>query len=327
MRYIPYGLVNFKKVRDYNYVYVDKTMYLEKIESPMQNSSLIYLRPRRFGKSLFTSMMNYYYSIDTANDFENLFKGLYIYEHPTQNKNNYYVLKFDFSGMDITGDNIVEVGKKAFFNNVLTNIDSFIARYKLNIEIKGDTAADIMRNLLSDFQKLDLEHKIYVIVDEYDNFTNNILHDDGQDFLDLVNRNGYVRAFYEVIKEYSGIGVIDRFFATGVLPLTLDNLTSGFNIASNISTNPIFNSMIGFTHKEVKSVIDEVIQKEKRNEVYNELEKNYDGYRFSEDNEEKVFNSTLVMYYLAQYCSFGKAPNNIIDPNMNVSRRKIKKIC
>ena len=85
--------------------------------------------------------------------------------------------------------------------------------------------------------------------------------------------------------------------------------------------------MIGFTHKEVKSVIDEVIQKEKRNEVYNELEKNYDGYRFSEDNEEKVFNSTLVMYYLAQYCSFGKAPNNIIDPNMNVSRRKIKKIC
>ena len=325
MRYIPYGMINFKSIREENYLYVDKTMYLEKLEAPMQNKSVIFLRPRRFGKSLFTNMMYYYYSIDTANEFEKLFKGLYIYDHPTPNKNNYYVLKFDFSGMDISGDNVVEDGKRAFFTKVSAGVSTFVSRYKLNIETKGNTATDLLVNLLQDFQKLDLNNKIYVIIDEYDNFTNNILHDDAKDFLDLVNRNGYVRSFYEVIKEYTANNIIDRFFATGVLPLTLDNLTSGFNIASNISTNPIFGSMIGFTHEEVKNIIKEVIPEDKWDEIYNELEKNYDGFRFSEDSEERVFNSTLVMYYLAQYCSLGKAPNNIVDPNMNVSGEKLRR--
>ena len=270
-------------------------------------------------------MMEYYYSIDTADEFESLFKGLYVYDHPTPNKNNYYVLKFDFSGMDISGDNIIEEGKAGLKLNVSAGIDMFINRYKLNIEEKVDTATDLLVNLLKDFQKLNLKNRIYVIVDEYENFTNNILHDDAQDFLDLVNRNGYVRSFYEVIKEYSGIGVIDRFFATGVLPITLDNLTSGFNIASNISTNPIFNSMIGFTHEEVKLILNEVIPEEKREEVYNDLVENYDGYRFSTQSEERVFNSTLVMYYLANYCSLGNPPESIIDPNMNVSGEKLQR--
>ena len=325
MRYIPYGKINFKVIRDQNYVYVDKTKYLEKLESPMQNSSLIYLRPRRFGKSLFTNMMEYYYSIDTIDEFESLFNGLYVYDHPTPNKNNYYVLKFDFSGMDISGENVVEEGKKGFYLKVKLGINNFINKYNLQIQMNGDSASDLLGNLLQDFKNLSLNHKIYVIVDEYDNFTNNILHDDAQDFLELVNRNGYVRSFYEVIKEYSGIGVIDRFFATGVLPITLDNLTSGFNIASNISTNPIFNSMIGFTHEEVKLILNEVIPEEKREEVYNDLVENYDGYRFSTQSEERVFNSTLVMYYLANYCSLGNPPESIIDPNMNVSGEKLQR--
>ena len=325
MRDIPYGVINFKELRDQNAVYVDKTKYLEKLESTMQLKKVIFLRPRRFGKSLFTNMMEYYYSIDTADEFESLFKGLYVYDHPTPNKNNYYVLKFDFSGMNLNGKDIVSEGEKLFYNSVVRNIKIFVNRYNLNIQVNGDTVPDVMKNFLADFQELNLDHKIYIIVDEYDNFTNNILHDDAKDFLELVNRNGYVRSFYEAIKEYSGIGVIDRFFATGVLPITLDNLTSGFNIASNISTNPIFNSMIGFTHEEVKSILNEVIPEEKREEVYKDLVENYDGYRFSEDNEEKVFNSTLVMYYLSNYCRTGRQPRNIIDPNMNVSGEKLKR--
>ena len=325
MRYIPYGQINFKNIRNENYLYVDKTMYLEKLESPMQNKSIMFLRPRRFGKSLFTNMMEYYYSIDTADEFESLFKGLYVYDHPTPNKNNYYILKFDFSGMDISGDNVVKEGKEEFKNKVFIGIKDFISRYKLNIQIKGEDASKILLNLLSDFKELQFDHKIYVIIDEYDNFTNNILHDDAQDFLDLVNRNGYVRSFYEVIKEYSGIGVIDRFFATGVLPLTLDNLTSGFNIATNISTDAEFNSMIGFTHDEVKAILSEVIPEEKREKIYNDLVENYDGYRFSAKNEERIFNSTLVMYYLSNYCRLGYKPDNIIDTNMNVSGEKLRR--
>ena len=323
MRYIPYGMINFKSIRNENYFYVDKTMYLEKLESPEQNKSVIFLRPRRFGKSLFTSMMNYYYAIDTADDYESLFKGLYIYDHPTPNKNNYYILKFDFSGMDISGDNVVEEGKERFTFKVKNSIEEFVGRYKLNIEVNGNTASELLMNMLKSFKELSLNNKIYVIIDEYDNFTNNILHDDAKDFLDLVNRNGYVRSFYEIIKEFSGIGVIDRFFATGVLPLTLDNLTNGFNIATNISANSTFSSMIGFTHEEVKSIVNEVVPEEKRDEVYKDLETNYDGYRFSTQNEERVFNSTLVMYYLADYCRTGRAPENIIDPNMNVSGEKL----
>ena len=325
MRDIPYGVVNFKELRSQNAVYVDKTKYLEKLEATMQLKKVIFLRPRRFGKSLFTNMMEYYYSIDTTDEFEGLFKGLYVYDHPTPNKNNYYILKFDFSGMNLNSKDVVADGEKLFYNNVVRSIGTFVSRYNLDIKVYGDTVPDAMKNFLSDFEKLNLKYKIYVIIDEYDNFTNNIIHDDAKDFLDLVNRNGYVRSFYEAIKEYSGIGVIDRFFATGVLPLTLDNLTSGFNIASNISTDADFNSMIGFTHEEVKNILNEVIQEEKREEVYNDLVENYDGYRFSVQNEEKVFNSTLVMYYLSSYCRLGYAPENIIDPNMNVSGEKLKR--
>ena len=148
MKYIPYGKINFKVIRDQNYVYVDKTKYLEKLESPMQNSSLIYLRPRRFGKSLFTNMMEYYYSIDTADEFESLFKGLYVYDHPTPNKNNYYVLKFDFSGMNLNGKDIVSEGEKLFYNNVVRNIKIFVNRYNLNIQVNGDTVPDVMKNFL-----------------------------------------------------------------------------------------------------------------------------------------------------------------------------------
>ena len=242
-------------------------------------------------------MMEYYYSIDTADEFESLFKGLYVYDHPTPNKNNYYVLKFDFSGMNLNGKDIVSEGEKLFYNSVVRNIKIFVNRYNLNIQVNGDTVPDVMKNFLADFQELNLDHKIYIIVDEYDNFTNNILHDDAKDFLELVNRNGYVRSFYEAIKEYSGIGVIDRFFATGVLPITLDNLTSGFNIASNISIDAEFNSMIGFTHEEVKSILNEVIPEEKREEVYKDLVENYEGYRFSEDNDR---NSKRVSDFFKQ---------------------------
>ena len=326
LRQIPYGEANFEAIRTGDGIYVDKTKYIEKLEQGFNRKKVIYLRPRRFGKSLFTDVLNCYYSVDMAGKFENLFKGLYIYENPTKNKNNYYVLKFNFSGMTIVGGNIVKEGKRAFRSKVKNGIEEFINRYKLNIEIEGDDASEVLANLLTSFNKLDLENKIYIMIDEYDNFTNAILKADAKDFLDLVNRNGYVRAFYEVIKEKIEQGIVDRFFATGVMPVTLDNLTSGFNIATNLSTDPEFSSMIGFTHEEVRQIVEEVVEEEHTEEIYNDLKENYDGYKFSKNNEEKTFNSTLVMYYLSNYVNTKRAPDELLDVNMNTSGDKITRM-
>ena len=325
MRQIPYGTANFEEMRENNALYIDKTMYIEKLEEQMDRAKTIYLRPRRFGKSLFTSMLTYYYSVDTKDKFEKLFKGLYIYDHPTKNKNNYYVLNLNFSGMTISEDNIVEEGKYEFYSSVKFSITRFVNRYKLDVEIKGETAAELLRSLIVAMESLNLPHKLYIIIDEYDNFTNAILKGDGQDFLDLVQKNGYVRAFYEVIKQKFEEGVVGRFFATGVMPVTLDNLTSGFNIATNLSTDAEFSSMIGFTHEEVKDIIKELVIEEDREKVYKDLEANYDGYRFSEESEEKTFNSTLVLYYLKEYIRFRKAPRQLLDVNMNTSGDKIRR--
>ncbi|MBR2786738.1 MAG: AAA family ATPase [Clostridia bacterium] len=323
---IPYGDGNFENIRNENLIYIDKTMYIEKLEQGSDRKKTIYLRPRRFGKSLFTSMLTCYYSVDMKDKFENLFKGLYIYDNPTKNKNNYYVLNFDFSGMTIMDTDVVEGGKRAFYNSVELNIREFINRYKLQIEVKGDTASELLANLLVDFKGLDLENRIYIIVDEYDNFTNAILKGDAKDFLDLVNRNGYVRAFYEVIKTKLQEGVVERFFATGVMPVTLDNLTSGFNIATNLSTHRDFTSMIGFSHEEVKQLIKEVVEEKDVDKVYADLEANYDGYKFSLNSEEKTFNSTLVLYYLKNYIELHKAPEELLDLNMNINGEKVKRI-
>ncbi|MBO5004817.1 MAG: AAA family ATPase [Clostridia bacterium] len=325
MRKIPYGAANFEDIRIKNAIYVDKTMYIEKLEEDIDREKTIYLRPRRFGKSLFTSMLTYYYSVDTADKFEKLFKGLYIYDHPTQNKNNYYVLNLNFSGMTISEGNIIEEGKDQFYKKVRIAIESFINRYNLNIENEGSTAAEVLENLIVKFKKLNLPHKLYIIIDEYDNFTNAILKGNGQDFLDLVQKNGYVKSFYEVIKQKFEEGVVGRFFATGVMPVTLDNLTSGFNIATNLSTDAEFTSMIGFTHEEVKEIVKELVPAEDAEKVHKDLEANYDGYRFSKKSEEKTFNSTLVLYYLKEYIRDHNAPEQILDVNMNTSGDKIRR--
>ena len=163
MRQIPYGEGDFEKIRRKNYIYVDKTMFIEKLEETADREKTIYLRPRRFGKSLFTSMLENYYSVDKKDKFEELFKGLYIYDHPTENKNNYYVLKFNFSGLTIVGKDVVEEGKEAFYNSVEQSIKAFKEKYNLKLETKGDSAADLLNSMLVSFAGLKLKNKIYII--------------------------------------------------------------------------------------------------------------------------------------------------------------------
>ncbi len=324
MKKIPYGKIDFKRLIEENCYYIDKTMYLEKLENVQD--TLFYLRPGRFGKSLFTSMMTYYYDINSKDLFNKLFNGLYIHKHPTEEKNSYYILKFDFSGITSANKNEKEL-EEQFKSKVKSGIKNFDNNYKFNIDAKGETTNQIIVNFLDDFKSLDLENKIYIIIDEYDNFTNAILEGNAERFKNIVGNEGFIKAFYASIKEYMGLGVIGRFFATGICPITLDSMTTGFNIATNISNYEEFNSMIGLTHKEVDNLLNEVVEeKNKREEIKQIMIENYDGYLFNEDAKERVFNATLVMYLLDFYQNYKSIPKKLIDTNIVVNYGKIENI-
>ncbi len=326
MKRIPYGVIDYKSLVEEDYIYVDKTMYLSELEN--ERKTLVYLKPGRFGKSLFTSMLRYYYDVNSESDFETLFKGTYVYDNPTPNKNNYYVLKFDFSGL--TTANMTEDEMKDSFNKkVLDGINEFLG-YGFDIKIDETTKEPniLLLSLLTDLRRLNkegkLEHKVYILVDEYDNFTNGILDGDASLFKNVVNHNGFVKSFYAVIKEYVGLGVVDRFFATGICPITLNSMTTGFNIATDISTRPEYNSMVGLTHEEVKWLFKELnLSKEEQDKVFNLMISQYDGYRFSENTDERIFNATLVMYFLSEYIRDKQIPKKLYDNNIVVNYGKI----
>ncbi len=324
MKKIPYGIINYKDLILENYLYIDKTMYLEKLENA--GKTLFYLRPGRFGKSLFTSMIYYYYDINSKDLFDRLFDGLYIHQHPTEKRNSYYVLKFDFSGLTSANKNEKQL-EEEFNNKVIDGIENFNDYYKTNIEIKGVNTNQIIINFLREFRSLNLDCKLYIIIDEYDNFTNAILEGNADRFKNIVGNEGFIKAFYAVIKEYIGLGVVGRFFATGICPITLDSMTTGFNIATNISNYEEFNSMIGLTHKEVDNLLNEVVEeKNKREEIKQIMIENYDGYLFNEDAKERVFNATLVMYLLDFYQNYKSIPKKLIDTNIVVNYGKIENI-
>jgi len=328
---IPYGESNFEFIRNKKFLYVDKTRFLEELES---TGKLIHLRPRRFGKSLFISMLESYYDIASVDKFDKLFEGLHVHEHPTPYRNSYYILRFNFSGI-ATQD--FETIMSGFLLKVKNGVSLFVSKYKLNIEIKDyKTPAEVLDALMSAFEKLNLERKIYILIDEYDHFTNAVLNNGLDDFLSLVTRGGVVRSFYEVIKEKSEHGIIERFFMTGVMSVSLDSMTSGFNVGTNITTDEMFADMMGFTSDEVKHVLNTTFQNAKKaavnltndeqEEVYGIWKQNYNGYLFSEESEAKVFNSTLIMYYLQKYIEKKQHPKSLIDPNLNQSGTTIKNL-
>jgi len=344
---IPYGISNFELIRSKkeNYLYVDKTHFLHGVENAKY---LMHLRPRRFGKSLFLSMMDCYYDVAAADQFDELFGGLHVYEYPTENRNNYYILRLDFSGIENDREDGVETG---FLRRVKIDAERFINRYKLDIQLSQlDSPAGILDDLLEGFQALKLPQKIYILIDEYDHFTNSVLGGDGEMFLEVLRRGGFIRSFYEVIKRNTGLGVVERLFITGVMSVTLDSLTSGFNITSNMTTHQDFSDMMGFTADEVKdmlrlSFVDtrrkdkeelkadlgkpaDLIQltDEEQAQIFEIFQQNYNGYLFSPKSDVKIFNSTLIMYYLAHYMRVRESPESLVDLNLNQSGATIESI-
>ncbi len=322
MKRIPYGIINYKTLIEENYIYVDKTMYLEKLENV--SNAVFYFRPRVFGKSLFTNMMSYYYDINSKDLFDSLFKDTCVYENPTKEKNSYYVLKFDFSAIESADKSNKELAV-AFKDKVISGIKGFNNQYDTNIIVdESKDTAKILDSFIRQFQALKLNHKIYIIIDEYDNFLNYILEGSAYRFKSVVEDERILKKFYEAVKIYIEKGIIGRFFATGICSITFDSIKTSFNIAKDLSFDLEFNSMAGLTDKEVRELLEKIVDEKDRDNIYNLMVRNYGGYSFNKNASEKVFNTTLIMYLLNYYERFKDVPDKMEDKNVVSNYHKIE---
>lgn len=327
---IPYGVSDFVDIIKRNQYYVDKTMYIPKLEE--EADSLFFIRPRRFGKSLLLSMMCAYYDINQSDRFEELFGKLWIGSHPTPYRGKFQVLFLDFS--KIGGD--IKDLKENFNNYCNIRLDNFIERYKRayrpEIVEKIKSASTVVDKLnMIDTEAKDANMQLYLIIDEYDNFTNVVLNEHGEKvYWALTHAKGFYREIFKMFK-----GMFTRIFMTGVSPVTLDDLTSGFNIGWHISTKPAFNQMLGFSTEDVCEMFEYFKSAGKVRpdcdveSVIAEMKPWYDNYCFSEDalrTQSRVFNCDMVLYYLRNYMETGESPRQMIDPNTKTDYNKMKKL-
>mgnify|MGYP004534795473 FL=1 len=326
MRKLSNGISNYEDIVREDRLYVDKTMYIEKIEN-LSDKTIMFLRPRKFGKTLFTSTLECYYDINKKDKFEELFRNTYIGKNPTENRNKYCILRFNFSG--ISTENIEET-IKGFKNSTIESIKLFIAKYNLDFYInENQEAEEILNSLYTAFQIQKANEKIYVIIDEYDHFANELLGFRTDEFKNLIAKNGKIRKWYEILKKGTET-VIDRIFITGVSPVTLDSTTSGFNIANDITKNILFNDMLGFSKDDVIYLMNELeIPKEKQKELLPIMKTNYDGYIFSNmirENLEnyKMYNSNMTLYFLEAYKQQNEIPKELVDLNIISDYGKIE---
>ena len=310
---LPYGISNYEEIIRDGYEYVDKTEYIEKLEN-LSEKRIMFLRPRKFGKTLFTSVLENYYDVKKIDKFEELYGNTYIGKNPTENKNKYYILRFNFSRIDTS---TVESTINGFKNEVLSSIQVFVSKYSIDFYVNWEQEAEnVLDNLIKSFGVQRGNEKIYVIIDEYEHFANELLGFAPDKFRDLVSKNGKVRKWYEILKKGTET-VIDRIFITGVAPITLDSLTSGFNIGKDITQDSRFNEMMGFTQEELIEMLNrQKISKEEQKEILPIMKNNYDGYKFSIGANKQIYNSNMCLYFLSEYIWSREIPSRLIDMNI-----------
>ncbi len=324
---LPYGISNFSLLVSENYYYVDRTAYIEKLEQANE-PYIFFLRPRRFGKSLFISMLRHYYGIEFTEQFAQLFGNYYIGQHPTPKANSYAVLYLEFSRIDTTTR---ESTFEGFLGNVVSGVHRFLDTYTTlsKSDKKQILSQKSPERVLVKLFECYHEPNIYVLIDEYDHFANEIMAFNLDHFSEFVSRNGFVRKFYEAIKEATGQGIVTRFFATGVTPITLDSLTSGFNIAANLTTHFYFHEMMGFTESEVGTLLKKTapeLSKEEHQRVLDDLKKWYNGYLFAPDAESRLYNPDMVLYFLKEFAYKNTYPRTLIDLNIASDYGKLRRL-
>ena len=324
---LPCGSSNFERIIVENYAYVDKTYFIEMLENE-SNPNQFFIRPRKFGKSLFFSVLSNYYDMLRADRFDELFGDLYIGKNPTPRKNSYAVMEFDFSGLDTTTP---ETFMNSFGQNVQATVKIFLEKYLSVFPKAMELIGEINRNqegigsLRTAYGAAQIAGvKIFVIIDEYDHFANDLIAMGVDDVYKKMTRsNGIVRDFYETLKIGTKV-VVDRIFITGISPVMLDDLTSGFNIAANLTLVERYNSMMGFTQQELDWLMNETGVN--RDLINVDMEKYYNGYLFHPDAADRVYNPSMMLYFFDQIITEGKVPKKIIDDNLKTDYGRLQRL-
>ena len=325
---LPTGISQFRSISDSNLYYVDKTMYLPKMEAV--SDFLFFIRPRRFGKSLFLSMVADYYDCENYKDIDEEFQGTWIAEHPLETKGKFQVLSLDFSQVAGCADNLQD----AFHVYLGIKIDAFLRKYGKYYSQKAIEAAHnapTAGGKIAAFvgEAKEKGYQLYLIIDEYDNFTNVVLNEQGHDvYHEMTHGSGFYRDVFKTFKPN-----FTRILFMGVSPITLDDLTSGFNIATNISIDSWFNDLLGFSETDVRKMIsyyqDAGMIKKTADEVIAEMKPWYDNYCFAEDSfgvEPSMYNSNMVIYYMSLLIRTGRSPKDMRDPNSKTDYAKMKRL-
>ena len=325
---IGYGIADLKTMVDRNLYYVDRTEYLEILEG-FSSSYIAYMRPRRFGKSMWISVLDYYYNVKHSASFDYLFGKYNVGKKPTPFANAYLILRFNFSGVTTETDDIL---RESFLVAVIEGLKLFFKNYPKNISKEARIAilsekspANMLRSF---FDSVTTErHKVYLLIDEYDHFANELMAFRFNTFQNVVTKDGWVRKFYEVFKNKANDGTIQRLFITGVSPVTLDSLTSGFNICENLSMDLDLHSLMGFTHQEVTNILKGIdVDENKLPEIMTVLKDWYDGYLFNPESAERLYNSDMVLYFAGQFSRYNRPPRKMLDTNVATDYGKIRNI-
>ena len=324
---IPYGVANFEQLRNENLYYVDKTMYLPLLEN--MSNYLFLIRPRRFGKSVFVSMMQAYYDIAKADRFDTLFDGLWIKEHPTPLKNAFQMIYFDFSIISARQGKL----ENSFNDYCGIVMDSFIKRYQQYYDVSTVDKILASNDVAFKLKLVNDEahakgYPLYLIIDEYDNFTNVILSEGGKEmFRNLTHASGFYREYFKLFK-----AMFTRVFLIGVSPVTLDDLSSGYNIDWNISQAPEFNHMLGFSESDVRTMFRYYQDNGKLRAdadieaMMEEMKPWYNNYCFAQEclDDDRLYNCDMVYYYLRHQVLYARSPREMVDKNIRTDYQKLK---
>lgn len=332
---IPYGMTDFAVMRRKGYYYVDKTRYIRDLER--DGNFVFFLRPRRFGKSLMLNMLQAYYDVKYADEFDLLFGGLDIHKNPTEEHNKYLVLKLNFSAINPEKEKVME----SFNVKVLNTLVSFAEVYSSYLpegtaeRLKGMSLCDQALNYLIDRVKF-AKQRIYLLIDEYDNFANTMMAEDESGYSDMTHGDGFFRLFFNILKEATTNldAAIERMFITGVTPLTLSDVTSGFNIGENFSMNRMFNEMVGFTETDVRTMLEYYRDqtgtfRHSVDELIEVMKPWYNNNCFSSFcvNKERMFNSDMTLFFVKKYVTNGGyLPEYMIDTNVRSDYNKMRKM-
>jgi len=332
---IPYGVTDFATMRRKEYYYVDKTRFIRKLED--EGNFVFFLRPRRFGKSLMLNVIQAYYDVNYADEFDVLFGGLDAGKNPTEEHSKYLILKFNFSAVNPVKEKVQE----SFNEEVLQTLCNFTETYANYLpagtleNLKGIKECDQALNYVLGRVKA-AKQRVYLLIDEYDNFANTMMADNEDNYMDLTHGDGFFRLFFNILKKATTDldAAIERMFITGVTPLTLSDVTSGFNIGANFSLNPNYNVMIGFTEDEVRTMLEYYrdatgVFKHSVDELIEVMKPWYNNNCFANDclEEQRMFNSDMTLYFLNWYIfRKGKFPEDMIDTNVRSDYNKMRKM-